>query len=78
MLFGVHCYVAVPIVDSYEPLSHHFEYDVLALSKHILTSAYFCFDGQFYEQTDGIAMGLPISPVIANSFMENFEKKAIE
>ena len=25
--------------------------------KHVLTSTYFCVDGQFYEQTDGVAMG---------------------
>ena len=39
---------------------------------------YFCFDGKFYEQTDGVAMGSPLSPVIANFFMEDFEKRAIE
>jgi retron-type reverse transcriptase len=65
-------------VDSLELLSHHFEDDVLALFKHALTSTHFCFDGQFYEQTDGVAMGSPLSPVIANFFMESFEKKAIE
>jgi retron-type reverse transcriptase len=27
---------------------------------------------------DGVAIGSPISPVIANFFMEDFEKKAIE
>jgi hypothetical protein len=66
------------IVDSLQLLSHHFGEDVLALFKHVLTSTYFCFDGQFYEQTDGVAMDSPLSPVIANFFMENFEKNAIE
>jgi hypothetical protein len=65
-------------VDSLKFLSHHFEYDVLALFRHVLTSTYFCFDGQFYEQMDGVAMGSPLSLVIANFFMEDFEKKAIE
>jgi hypothetical protein len=46
--------------------------------KHVLTSTYFCFVGHFYEQTDGVAMGSPLSPVIANSFIEDFEKKATE
>ena len=73
----VSLFTNVPIVDSLELLSHHFE-DVLALFKHVLTSTYFCFDGQFYEQMDGVAMGSPLSPVIANFFMEDFEMKAIE
>jgi retron-type reverse transcriptase len=74
----VSLFTNVPIVDSLEVLSHHFEDDVLALFKHVLTSTYFCFDGQFYEQTDGVAMGSPLSPVTANFFMKYFEKKAIE
>jgi hypothetical protein len=74
----VSLFTNVPIVDSLELLSHHFEYDVLALFKNVLTSTYFCFDGQFYEQMDRVAMGSPLSPVIAYFFMEGFEKKAIE
>jgi hypothetical protein len=34
--------------------------------------------GQFYGQTNGVVMGSPLSPVIANFFMENFEKIATE
>ena len=74
----VSLFTKVPIVDSLEILSQHFEDDVLALFKHLLTSTYFCFDGQFYKQTDGVTMGSPPSPVIANFFTEDFEKKAIE
>ncbi|XP_074029268.1 uncharacterized protein [Leptinotarsa decemlineata] len=32
----------------------------------------------FYEKLDGVAMGSPPSSVIANFFMEQFEKKAID
>ena len=65
-------------MDSLEILGHHFEDDILTLFKHVLTSTYFCFDGQFYEQLDGVAMGSPLSPVTVNFFMEDFVKKAIE
>jgi len=34
--------------------------------------------GQFYEQTDGVAMGSPPSPVIMNFLMEDFEETALE
>jgi hypothetical protein len=74
----VFLFTKVPIVVSLEPHSHHFEDDVLVLFKHVLTSTYFCYVGQFCEQTDGIAIGSPLSPVIANFFMEDFEMKAIE
>jgi hypothetical protein len=74
----VSLFTKVPIADSLELLSEHFEDDVLALFKHVLTSTYFCFDGQFYKQTHGAAKGSPLSLVIANFFMEDFEKKATE
>ena len=43
------------------------------------TSTLFSFDGEFYEQTCGldIAMGSPLSLVVANLFMEDFESKAL-
>jgi hypothetical protein len=41
-------------------------------------STYFCFDGQYYEETDRVAVGSPLSPVIANFYMEDFEKTGIE
>jgi len=62
----------VPIVDSLDLRSQHFEDNVLVLFKHVLTSTYFCFGGQFHEQTDVIAMGSPLSPVIANFFHGEF------
>ena len=34
-------------------------------------------NGSIYEQKDGAAMGSPVSAVIANLYMENFEEQAI-
>ena len=31
-----------------------------------------------YEQTSGVAMGSPLSPVVANLYMEYFEKKTLD
>ena len=42
-----------------------------------LTNTYFLFQGKYYEQVQGAAMGSPISPLIANIFMEEFEVKAL-
>ena len=42
-----------------------------------LTSTFFSFEGEFYEQTCGVAMGSPLSLIVANLFMEDFESKAL-
>ncbi|XP_011862457.1 PREDICTED: uncharacterized protein LOC105559054 [Vollenhovia emeryi] len=48
------------------------------LIEHCLNSTYFRFEGEFYEQTTGAAMGSPISPIIANIFMEHFENEILK
>src|SRR5215475_2609840 len=68
----------MPITETLQLLGRHFKEDLLALFRHVLTSTYFCFNGQFFEQSDGVAMGSPLSPVVANFYMEEFEKRAIE
>ena len=50
---------------------------VMHLTELCLRSTYFQFENQFYEQTDGAAMGSTLSPIIANLFMEHIEEKAI-
>jgi hypothetical protein len=62
----VSVFTKVPVEDSLSLLSQHFTDDILALFKLVLTSTYFCIDDQYFEQTDGVAMGSPLSPVIAN------------
>ena len=41
-------------------------------------STYFTFRGKFYEQVEGAAMGSPISPIMANLYMDDFEIWAIQ
>ena len=41
-----------------------------------MKTTYFQFQGSFFEQLQGAAMGSPISPIVANLFMEDFEIKA--
>ena len=43
----------------------------------VLRSTYFQYNGSIYEQKDGAAMGSPVSAVIANLYMENFEEQEI-
>jgi hypothetical protein len=45
----VSLFTRVPIKETMSLLSRHFEEDILKLFRHVLTSSYFCFAGQFYE-----------------------------
>ena len=51
---------------------------IVSLLEFCLRSTYFTFQDRLYEQQEGAAMGSPISPIVANLFMEDFERRAIE
>ena len=51
---------------------------IMDLLEFCLRSTYFTHRGKFYEQVEGAAMGSPISPIVANLYMENFEMRALE
>ena len=42
-----------------------------------LMSTYFSYNGEFYEQMGGVAMGALVSAVVANLYMEFFEELAL-
>ena len=42
-----------------------------------LHNTYFSFQNKFYEQVEGVAMGLLVSPIVANLYMEHFEREAL-
>ena len=49
----------------------------IKLLEFTITNCIFCFNTKFYKQLQGAAMGSPVSPVIANFYMEYFEFLAI-
>ena len=58
-------------------LSQRTGISIHTLLEFCLNNTYFLFQGKFYEQVQGAAVGSPISPLIANLFMEEFEVKAL-
>ena len=51
--------------------------NIIELLGFCLNNTYFLFYNSFYEQTKGAAMGSPLSPIVANIYMEAFENRAI-
>ncbi|XP_070549267.1 uncharacterized protein [Ptychodera flava] len=45
--------------------------DIIELLKFIVNTTYFVFREQIYQQLFGTAMGSPVSPIVANLFMEH-------
>jgi hypothetical protein len=74
----VSLFTRVPIRETMSLLGQHFEEDIQKIFRHVLTSSYFCFAGQFYKQIDGVAMGSPLTLVIANFYMDVFEEMALD
>ena len=51
--------------------------DIILLLEVCLKNTYFSFQGQFFEQVEGAAMGSQVSPIVANLYMEYLELKAL-
>ena len=51
--------------------------DIILLLEFCLTNTYLSFQGQFYEQVEGAAMGYPVSLIVANLYLEYLEQKAL-
>ena len=51
--------------------------DIVLLLEFCLKNKYFSFKDQFCEQVEGAPMCSPVSPIVANLYMDHFEQKAL-
>ena len=49
----------------------------LAIKRFATSSNYFWFEGEFYKQETGVAMGAKYAPSLANLFMAKWEEDVI-
>ena len=88
----VSLFTRVPLTEAIEVISHRLLQDEtleersglppqeichLTLTNLCLRSTYFQFGELFFEQLEGAAMGSPLSPVVANLFMEHLEERSL-
>ena len=52
--------------------------DLTKLFKFATCEKHFLFNGKFYDQIEGVALGSPLAPILANLFMGHNEKLWIE
>jgi hypothetical protein len=70
-------FTKLPIKETMDLLGCHFEEGILGLFCHVLTTSYFTSNGQFYGQTDGVAMGSLLSPVTVSFYTEDYEREVL-
>ena len=83
-------FTSVPIEPAISIIKRHLEEDkdlyqrtamtvkqISCLLEFCLRTTYITFQGKIYEQVRGAPMGSPISPIVANLFMEDLETKAL-
>ncbi|XP_026744741.1 uncharacterized protein LOC113506080, partial [Trichoplusia ni] len=76
-------FTCLPVKDCIEIVSkklaeNNLPLEYAELLEHCLTSGYLLWNNKFYVQVDGVAMGSPVSPVVADIFMEDFEETALK
>ena len=87
----VSLFTRVPVPEAIDVISHRLEQDesldertslppseICQAIELCLHSTYFQFEDSFFEQREGAAMGSPLSPAIANIFMESLEERALK
>ena len=67
--------IAIYLIFNYNPNLNITKKELKRLFLFATSEIYFIVNGKFYNQIDGVAMGSPLAPVLANVFMSFYECK---
>ena len=67
--------LAVDLIKTFQPDLNISKKDLTSLLNFATCERQFLFKGKFYDQIDGVAMGSPLTPVLANPFMGHHKKE---
>ena len=70
--------LAVDLILTKDPNNQHSREDLTRLFEFATLGTNFLFEGIMYDQVDGVAMGSPLAPILANLFMGHHERRWIE
>ena len=70
--------IAIELLMVNEPNIKFNRKELKTLFQFATSKSHFLFEGETYDQIDGVAMGSPLAPVLANIFMGHYEKIWIE
>ena len=89
-MMSLHYFTSVPIGPALNIIKDLFEKDeqlndrtvlsvqnIIELLGFCLHNTYFSFHNKFYEQVEEVTIGSPVSPIVANLYMECFGRKAL-
>jgi hypothetical protein len=68
-------FIKVPLKDTLQLLLQHFDNQTITLIRQVLTTTSFLYNAFFYNQRDGVAVGLPLTPATANFHMAFLNSK---
>ena len=70
--------IAINLIFNHNPNLNITKKELKKLFLFATSQAHFIFNSKFYNQIDGVAMGSPLAPVLANIFMGFYESKWLD
>jgi hypothetical protein len=61
------------ILESNPEITLNIQKEILHILQTVIEQNYFQFDQQYYKQTDGLAMGVPTSSILAETYIQQME-----